>query len=637
MIGTAKSGSQGIVGYSDFENRPLARVGELMEVVPGLVATQHSGTGKANQYFLRGFNLDHGTDFAAFVDGTPINLRTHGHGQGYLDLNFIIPELTERVEFRKGPYYADVGDFSAAGTAMFKTYDRLPESVAQATIGEFGYRRGLIAHSAEVGPGSLLLAGETVFFDNPFDLDEDLEKYNLFSKYSQDGATTDWNVSLSFYDAEWRSTDQVPQRAINSGLIPRLGFIDPDLGGETRRFAINGSASTDDLNVTAYALYYDFTLFSNFTYFENDPLNGDEFEQRDERFTAGGSAVKGWDVPVAGKDAKLRLGGDIRYDRIFNLGLFNTNGRQRFNTIRDDTVDELSVSGFAEIEVALTDRLRASAGIRGDFYSYDVEANLPANSDSGTEGIVTPTASLAWRATDTIELYANYGHGFHSNDVRGAAISIDPVSRTPVNPIDVLVRAEGAEVGARFEAGSFNASLVGFWLSLDSELVFVGDAGTTEPNDGSRRFGVEFNTFWQPTPWIAFDASAAFTDAKFKNVPANARNIPQAVENVFGAGVTVRPFENVTTTVRLRRFGEAPLVEDGSVSSEPTTIVNVGAYYDWKSVRFGIDVLNVFDSQDADITYFYSSQLAGEALPVSDIHLHPVEPRQVRGSISFRF
>ena len=195
MIGTAKSGSQGIVGYSDFENRPLARVGELMEVVPGLVATQHSGTGKANQYFLRGFNLDHGTDFAAFIDGVPINLRTHGHGQGYLDLNFIIPELTERVEFRKGPYYSDVGDFSAAGTAMFKTYDRLPESIAQATIGEFGYRRGLIAHSADVGPGALLLAGETVFFDNPFDLDEDLEKFNLFSKYSQDGAAADWDVS----------------------------------------------------------------------------------------------------------------------------------------------------------------------------------------------------------------------------------------------------------------------------------------------------------------------------------------------------------------------------------------------------------------------------------------------------------
>ena len=412
---------------------------------------------------------------------------------------------------------------------------------------------------------------------------------------------------LSFYDAEWRSTDQVPQRAINSGRIPRLGFIDPDLGGKTRRIAINGSAAVDDLNITAYALYYDFTLFSNFTYFENDPVNGDEFEQRDERFTAGGSAVQSWDLPFAGKTADLRIGGDIRYDHIFNLGLFNTNGRQRFNTIRDDTVNELSVSGFAEIEVALTDRLRASAGIRGDLYSYDVEANLPVNSDSGTEGIVTPTASLAWRATDTIELYANYGQGFHSNDVRGAAISLDPISRTPVNPIDVLVRAEGAELGARYESGSFNASLVGFWLSLDSELVFVGDAGTTEPNDGSRRFGVEFNTFWQPTSWMAFDASAAFTDAQFKNVPSDASYIPQAVENVFGAGITIRPTQNLTATVRLRRFGEAPLVEDGSVFSEPTTIVNLGMYYDWDSVRLGLDVLNLFNAQDADITYFYSS------------------------------
>ena len=602
-----------------------------------MVATQHSGTGKANQYFLRGFNLDHGTDFAAFVDGVPINFRTHGHGQGYLDLNFLIPELTERIEFRKGPYFSDVGDFTAAGTTKLKTYDTLPSSIAEATIGEFGYRRGLIAHSEDVGAGSLLVAGETTFFESPFDLDEDLKKFNGFAKYSHKRGSTNWNVVLNAYDADWNSTDQVPLRAVDSGQISRLGFIDPDLGGNTTRIALSGQATTADLKVSAYAVYYKFNLYSNFSYFANDPVNGDEFEQEDERLSFGGAAEYAWPLRVGGKEASLRLGGDFRYDNIFSVGLFNTNGRQRLSTVRDDDVNELSLGAFSELEMDLTDRLRATVGLRGDFYRYDVSANLAQNSGDGSEGIVTPAASLAFRATDTVEFYANYGQGFHSNDVRGATISIDPVALTPVTPVDVLVRAEGAEIGARYERETFNATLVGFWLTLDSELVFVGDAGTTEPNDGSRRFGVEFNTFWRPTQWLAFDASAAFTDARFKNAPSTMDRIPQAVENVFGAGVSVQPLKDLTLTVRARRFGEAPLVEDGSVFSQPTTVVNLGAYYNFQSVRFGLDVLNLFESKDADITYFYESRLSGEPSAVDDIHLHPVEPRQIRGSIRFRF
>jgi len=637
MIGNASAGSEGTVGYSDFERRPLSRVGELVEVIPGLVATQHSGTGKANQYFLRGLNLDHGTDFAAFIDGAPINFRTHGHGQGYLDLNFIIPELTERIDFRKGPYYADVGDFTAAGTAAFKTYDALPANIVQATIGENGYRRGLVAGSFGVGGGDLLLAGETVFYDNPYVLDENLEKYNAFVKYSRSSGAADWRVSLSAYDAQWTSTDQVPLRAIESSQISRLGFIDPDLGGETTQVALNGGIDIGNWSASAYALYYDFALFSNFTYFANDPVNGDEFEQRDERITLGGALNYTHPLTLAGADAELRVGTDLRYDDIFNVGLFNTAGRQRLSTVRDDEVTEFSAGGYAEIEVALTNRLRASAGFRGDVYDFDVASSIKVNSGRGTDAIFTPTASLAWRATDNVEFYANYGQGFHSNDVRGATIMIDPVTRDAVAPVDVLVRAEGAELGARLERGALNATLVGFWLNLDSELVFVGDAGTTEPNDGSRRFGVEFNTFWRPADWIVLDATAAYTDARFSNAAPGEDRIPQAVESVIGAGVSLEPVKDFTATLRLRRFGAASLIEDGSVFSEPTTIVNLGFYKDLGPVRLSLDILNLFDSRDADITYFFESQLPGEPAPVADIHLHPVEPRQVRGSLTASF
>lgn len=637
LLGDALTGSEGVVGYADFDKRPLSRVGELVEVIPGLVATQHSGSGKANQYFLRGFNLDHGTDFAAFIDGAPINFRTHGHGQGYLDLNFIIPEIVERIDFRKGPYYADVGDFTAAGTANFKTYDELTEGLAQATIGEFGYRRGLVANSFNLDSGLLLIAGEAVFNDSPFVLDEELEKYNGLLKYTHEGERATWRVSFSAYDASWNSTDQVPLRAIESGLIPRLGFVDDDLGGETTRLSLNAQVETSDLQVTAYALYYDFSLFSNFTYFANDSVNGDEFEQRDKRVMLGGSAVKTWPLAIAGRSAAFRLGGDLRYDDIFNIGLFNTAGRQRLSTVRDDDVRQFSAGAFADIEVDVTNRLRASVGLRGDVYTFDVESSLPVNSGDGSETIVTPTAALAWRATDDLEFYANYGQGFHSNDVRGAAISVDPITLGAVDPVEVLVKAEGAEIGARLEKGDFHATLVGFWLDLDGELVFVGDAGTTEPNDATRRFGVELNAFWRPFDWLTLDGTAAYTDARFVGAPANADRIPQAVENVFGGGATVDILDNLSATMRLRRFGRAPLIEDGSVFSEPTTIVNLGFYYDIGPARLSLDILNLLDSEDADITYFFESQLPGEPAPVEDIHLHPVEPRQVRGSLRFAF
>ena len=637
LIGTAKAGSEGVVGYGDFDDRPLSRVGELVEVIPGAVATQHSGSGKANQYFLRGFNLDHGTDFAAYFDGAPINFRTHGHGQGYLDLNFIIPEIVERIEFRKGPYYADVGDFTAAATAAFRSYDALEENIASATIGENGYRRGLVAGSTEFGGGEILAAAEVLFNDSPYILDEDLEKYNAFLKFSRQTDAADWSISLSAYDAEWSSTDQIPLRAIESGLVSRLGFIDPDLGGNTTRIALNGEANIGDLSLSAYALYYDFALFTNFTYFASDPVNGDEFEQRDERVTVGGAIDYTRPVTVGGFDGAFKTGADLRYDDIFNVGLFDTVARQRIRTIRDDEVKEFSVGGFVEIELNLTDRLRASVGARGDFYDYSVDASIAANSGDGNDAIFTPTAALAWRATDVLELYANYGQGFHSNDVRGAAISVDPRTLDPVEAVEVLVRAEGAEIGARFSQGSFNATLTGFWLELGEELVFVGDAGTTEPNDASRRFGIEFTAFWRPADWIRFDGSAAYTDARFKNAPIGEDRIPQAVENVFAAGVTIDPTDRLTAALRLRHFGEAPLIEDASVFSDPTTIVNLGVYYDLGPARLGLDVLNLFDSRDADITYFFESQLPGEAAPVEDIHLHPVEPRQIRGSIALAF
>ena len=634
QIGVATTASEGTVGYADFENRPISRVGELAENVPGLIATQHSGTGKANQYFLRGFNLDHGTDLSASVDGVPVNARSHGHGQGYLDLNFLIPELVERIDYSKGPYHADQGDFSSAGSLDFVTRDTIRPFV-ELVGGSFDYYRALAAGSAAVGADTHLLAAIDVTVSNgPWVLDEDLTRINGFAKVSG----PDWSLSASAYDAEWTSTDQVPERAIASGLIPRRGFLDDDLGGQASRYALTGQARIGDISATLFAVRSRLTLTSNFTYFLDDPVNGDEFRQRDSRQVYGGSLRYAHATRLGDTPLTLRTGLDARYDDINRVGLYRSVDGAIAAVVREDSVDEYSGALFAEAEAALTPALRLTLGLRGDAIGYDVAADLAVNSGDGRDTILTPKASLAWRAADGVELYASYGEGYHSNDVRGATIVIDPVSGDPADRVPVFARSRGAELGLRVERGTLNLTAAAFWLNLESELVYVGDAGTTEPNDATRRYGVEATLFWRPVPGVTLDASAAWTRARFRGVTPGFERIPGAVPFVLGGGVTVQPVGDVTLTLRLRHFGAAPLIEDGSQRSRATTLANGGVYWQPGRFRLGVELLNMFDAKDADISYFYASRLPGEPVDgVEDRHIHPVEPRQVRVSVRMGF
>jgi outer membrane receptor protein involved in Fe transport len=634
QVGIASSGSEGVVGYADFEDRPISRVGELAENVPGLIATQHSGSGKANQYFLRGFNLDHGTDLAGFVDGAPINMRSHGHGQGYLDLNFLIPEIVERIDYTKGPYHAEKGDFASAGSISFTTKSKLVRPLVEVEAGSFGHVRALMAGSGEAGSGTVLGAFEGTISDGPYVLGEKLRKVNGLIKYSQDN----WSLSLSGYHTSYRATDQVPLRAIQSGLISRLGFIDGDLGGRVSRVAANFNGDFDGTKVSAYAIGYRFRLTSNFTYFLDDPVNGDEFQQRDGRGIFGGAISREFPVTLLGAETKLRIGVDTRFDRVGKVGLYRSAAGIPTATIRQDRIDEYGGGLYGEAEMALTPALRLVLGLRSDTIGYRVQSGLAANSGKGSDSILTPKAALAWRATKGVEFYANYGEGYHSNDVRGTTISVDPASGAPADRVPVFARSRGEELGVRVERSGLIASLVGFRLDLASELVFVGDAGNTEPNAATRRYGAEFSLFWKPLDRITLDAEAAYTRARFRGVESGLDRIPGAVPLVLSGGVSARLADALTATVRVRHFGKAPLIEDNSQRSDPTTIVNFGAYLDVGQVRLSGDVLNLFNSRDADITYFYASRLPGEpAEGVEDRHLHPIEPRQVRISARLRF
>jgi outer membrane receptor protein involved in Fe transport len=637
LLGAADAASQGVVGYADFSTRPLLRVGELVEVVPGMIATQHSGPGKANQYFLRGINLDHGSDFAARFDGMPINFRTHAHAQGYLDLNFIIPEVVERVEYRKGPYYADSGDFSLAGSISFKTYDRLERPFSELVLGSENDYRLVAAGSHDLADGTLLYAGELAARDGPWELEQDLDKLNGLIKYSGRIGDLETQITASAYTSEWVSTDQIPQRAVESGQLTRFGFIDPAIGGESTRLSVAATLYMGATELVVYGSRYELNLLSNPTYFLNDPINGDEIEQEDRRSILGAIARRDWDTSWGNRLVFPTVGAELRYDKVDELNLFNTVARQRVGSVREDEAQELSVGIFAEAEILLTDKLRSTIGLRGDFYDFDVTSKIPANSGGGSESLVQPKLGLAYEIANGMEIYANYGTGFHSNDVRGVTIRVDPVSGDPATPVETLVEGEGYEFGYRSEAWEgLKFSVVAFWLDLDSELLFIGDAGTTEPSGATRRHGIELSAFWEASDRLVVDLTAAKTHGRYKDAPAGENRIPDAHEFVLGAGATwVLP--RLTASFRVRHFSDAPLTETGSVSKGDSTLANLGISYDFGKVEVGVDVLNLFDAEDDDIAYFFESRLIDEPAPMEDIHFHPVESRAVRASARWRF
>ena len=633
--GSALSSSEGLVGYSDFSTRPLQRVGELVEVVPGMVATQHSGEGKANQYFLRGMNLDHGTDFSVYFEDMPVNFRSHAHGQGYLDLNFVIPEIVSTIRYAKGPYRADRGDFSTAGTASMRIYDQVEKPFIDLGIGSDGYLRSVGAASMEAFSGHLLGAVEFLRNDGPWDLSGNIQKDNLLVKYSGQHKGYDTKLLASYYTNAWNSTDQIPERLVSLGRIGRFGYVDPTLGGNSKRATLIGGIESDYLSVGGFISDYALDLFGNFTYTLEDRKNGDQHQQVDRRTIYGGHAHRVFEI---NNSTELNLGLDLRIDNIDHADLYGTTSRIRHKSIRQDSIDWLSVGTFAELKIHLTEKLRGHIGIRQDFYDFDVDASLQENSGSDSETHWIPSLGAAYAVTDTTEVYVNWGKGFHSNDVRGKTIRADPITLLPVDTVDLFVDQEGAEIGIRTEPWSdLHISMTYFWLESDSELLFVGDTGSTEPSDGSKRSGFETNIFWNLSDFWTIDLLASIVDSEFKNVESHLNAIPNAHGRVIGAGITYVNLDNWTASLRIRHFGDAALTEDNSQHHESTTLFNLGISYDFGSVETGVELINLFDAQDIDIAYWYASQLPDETEPVEDIHFHPTDPFSVRASLRWKF
>lgn len=641
-VGTSDAASEGKVNASLIKNRPISRTGEILEFVPGMIVTQHSGSGKANQFYLRGFNLDHGTDFATYVDEMPVNMRTHAHGQGYTDLNFMIPELVSHLHYKKGPYSAEEGDFSSAGVARMHLVNRLPQGIASLTVGSYDYQRLLLANSLAVADGHLLYALDVNHYDGPWQVAEGVKKYNGLLRYSVGDAHDSMTLTAMAYHNQWNSTDQIPLRALRSGQLGRFDAVDPSDGGDSSRYSVSFAKQHRDQQgswqVSAYAVRSALDLYSNFTYFLNDPVNGDQFNQSEKRTMLGVNASKSWLGELAGMTMENKLGLQTRYDKLSPVALYNSAQTQRLSLIRSDKVEESSAGLFAENTLWWHEKLRTVAGLRYDRYQFDVKSSINGNSGNISDGITSPKLSVIFGPWASTEFFYNIGKGFHSNDARGTT-QTRLANGSAASPVTPLVSTRCSEVGVRTEwIPGLQSSLALWQLDIDSELLFIGDAGETEPSRASRRTGVEWNNHYVVNDWLLLDMDLSLSKARFTEHDPAGQYIPGSINKVASLGATVTNWGNWFGSLQLRYFGPRPLIEDNSVRSNSTflTYARVG-YRITPKTTMTLDVFNLFNRKASDIDYYYESQLRGEATPVADKHFHPVEPRAARLTLTYNF
>jgi hypothetical protein len=696
LIGIAESGTQGTVGATEIQDRPILRSGEVLETVPGLIITQHAGGGKANQYFLRGFNLDHGTDIAIFIDDMPLNLPSHAHGEGYSDMNTVIPEFVERVNFEKGPYYANVGNFGSAASAHVEFFKTLPQNFFKVEGGMYGYGRTVFGASQKLGSGSLLYGGEEYYDNGPWKHPDAFNKINGLLTYSQGDDADGVSITTRAYHGKWNSSDQIPLNAMP--LVGFFGALNPTDGAHSQRYSLQGEWHRQSINseskVVAYMFYYDLNLFSDFTYYLVDYKKGDQFEQQDRRWAAGLVAHHTIFSRWFGHKVENTFGLQVRNDWI-NNGLYRTENRVRVDktdyyatgtslptcptptsiscpilpaTTEQDRFTDTITSFYAENKIQWAEKFRSVTALRGDLEYFDV-ASLAysasvnaANSGTASKFLPSPKLNLIFGPWSNTEFYAQGGFSFHSNDGRGATQTVQPVSPdnpypdTPSSKIPALIPTKGGEIGARTVAVPHLQSTLSLWyLRSASELQQDGDTGgTTASKQPSNRYGVEWANYYTPREHLAFDLDLADSRARFTEIdPDDAaytsvgsrlvqgpggKFVPEAVKVVISSGVTLHDYEGFSSSLRLRYFGPRELTSDGVYNSNATALLNGELGYQMKKKwRVSAELLNLLNRRDSDIDYAYISQITPTATPAFTRVYHPVEPFQVRFALGRNF
>jgi len=651
---------------------PVLRPAAILETVPGLIVTQHSGEGKANQYFLRAFNLDHGTDLATVVDGMPVNLVSHAHGQGYSDLNFLIPETVGNLHYRKGPYYADSGDFSAAGSVRLAFASRFDPDVAVGA-GTLGYQRALALTSWDSSADSRWsAAAEGYHNDGPFDVPDNYRRDNLLLRYAHGADDDRTTVTALHYDGRWNSTDQVSSHLIDEGIIDRFGSLAPTDGGVSHRdslsFARHVRDSAGSWDVSGYVIGYALDLYSTFTDHLVDATNGDQMLQHDRRTVSGFKADRRLDHTLADRPSTTVIGVDVRYDDIGDVGIDHTLERRVLSHTQDAAVREVALGAYVENRTLVSAHSALTLALRSDTIDFRVTDRrvapdgqcsiatdpLGCNTGHRRASLLSPKLGVSFGPYGPVTAYANVADGFHSNDARG-------VTRSGENP-DVpaatpLVRARSAEAGVVIDVPHWHTALDVYRLQLASELVFSGDAGDTAPSGATTRRGIELSERYAFNDALQVDLNGAYSRGRFdQNAPADdlgcgaadpahpcatpiaivGREIPNSPTLIVDGGITYAAAP-LTASLRVRHFGRSPLVEDGSLTSPAYTTLDARLGWSFFHWRASVDLFNLANARWNDITYAYVARHPGEAYATPDTVIHPGTPRTVRVSIGYRF
>jgi hypothetical protein len=639
MVITEELNTVSTISRLDLKVTPVNSSQEVLRKVPGLFIGQHAGGGKAEQIFLRGFDVDHGTDVSISVDGMPVNMVSHAHGQGYSDLHFVIPETINKIDFGKGGYYAQEGDFNTAGYVNFETKDYLKESSISASAGQFNTLRtvGLFDLLENTKNQNAYVALEYIATDGPFESPQNFNRLNLFGKYVMYSPENDkLTLTASHFTSRWDASGQIPQREVDNGNMTRFGAIDDTEGGETERTNFNVAFDnyiSDDTKLSANAFYshYAFELYSNFTFFLEDPVNGDQIKQKEDRNIFGVNAAITHTTDLGGIELNLSSGFGVRHDVVDDVELSRTlNRRTTLENIQLGDINQTNIDAFVKAEFELG-KVKIAPALRVDYFKFLYNDALQTNYEtlSETKAILSPKLNFFYNAKDNLQLYLKSGLGFHSNDTRVVVAN---------GGEDILPRSYGADFGSvwkPFPKLVVNSAL--WYLFLEQEFVYVGDAGIVEPSGKTRRYGLDLGLRYQLTDWLFLDSDATFTNARSTEEPSGKNYIPLAPDFTFTGGLAVNNLDGFSGGIRLRYLDDRPANEDNSIVAEGYFVTDFNVNYDFKAITLGLAIENVLDVDWNETQFATESRLRNETRPVEEIHFTPGTPFFIKATVTYTF
>lgn len=624
----------------DLKINPVNSSQEVLRIVPGLFIAQHAGGGKAEQMFLRGFDLDHGTDINISVDEMPVNMLSHAHGQGYADLHFLQPEVVDAVDFDKGPYDVSHGDLATAGYVAFKTKDRM-NNEASLEIGQYNTQRLRASFSlVDRAQQSLYVSSAFLTSDGYFISPQNFKRYNLMSKYTQWNESSRFNIILSHFNSTWDASGQIPQRAVDRGLIGRFGALDDTEGGNTSRTSLqflhqltldNGATIKSD----AWISYYRFNLFSNFTFFLNDPENGDQINQHENRLLSGGSTQYTQHYHWGASIWRATGGIGFRYDQVNDLALYHTVKRRRIGTFALGDVQQSNLYGFLNANIEWGKWI-INPALRLDYFSFDYADRTPDENGQTPDytnpkvnrAILSPKLNFIYSASRYLQFFLKTGKGFHSNDTRVVVAE---------NGKKVLPAAYGADFSIQWKPLSrLMLNATGWYLQSDQEFVYVGDEAVVEPGGRSRRLGLDFGARWEVISNLYFQADYTYSHARSIDEPDGEDYIPLAPVHTFVTGLSYK-WRSLTASLRCRYLSDRPANEDYSITAKGYFVADLNATYTYKRITVGATIENLFGTEWNEAQFSTETRLQDEPEPITEIHFTPGTPFNARGFITVRF